>query len=151
LTVSNFSDAQFQSQARFFADTFSAHTRVYKYFFNHIPQVEYIKSQSILGVFHGAEIPYVFQYAPQLSPAELSLSKTMNAYWRSFATQGYPDETQSWRVYNASSLSARNSGGASFVIGGESSESILNDARDSSRMAFWLKYDAAAAAAAVST
>jgi carboxylesterase type B len=144
LSVSNFSDAQFQSQARFFADTISAHTRVYKYFFNHIPQVEYIKSQSILGVFHGAEIPYVFQYAPQLSPAELRLSKTMNAYWRSFTAQGYPDETHSWRIYNASSLSARN-------IGAELSESILNDARDSSRMAFWLKYDAAAAATAVST
>jgi len=67
--------------------------RVHVYYFAHTPaysaNYEHLDS---LGAFHGAEVPFVFGYQPELrTSAELSLSRTMGCYWRNFLHTADPN------------------------------------------------------------
>lgn len=44
------------------------------------------------GAFHGAEVPFVFGYPPEItSPAEHKLSRSMGCFWTNFAASGNPN------------------------------------------------------------
>ena len=66
---------------------------VYTYYFAHTPKysANYEHTASI-GAFHGAEVPFVFNDAFELTTdGERALSKAMGCYWRNFAHTADPN------------------------------------------------------------
>ncbi|KAJ3415286.1 hypothetical protein HDV05_005296 [Chytridiales sp. JEL 0842] len=84
-------DRGFQCPARTFADTYaSAGVNVYNYFFNKQPTVGKLALPQ-LGVFHFAEVLYVWNFWPVLlTPSERGLGRILVSYWTSFAATGVP-------------------------------------------------------------
>lgn len=65
----------------------------FQYFFTATPAFSLnYHNISQLGAFHGAEVPFAFGDAFELStPAERMLSETMGCFWRNFAWSGDPN------------------------------------------------------------
>ena len=62
---------------------------MYLYHFEHQPDVSQV--DRCLGVFHGAELPFVFYDKPILDAREHGLAKEMVNWWQSMATYGTPN------------------------------------------------------------
>jgi para-nitrobenzyl esterase len=71
---------------------------VYRYYFTHT----YSGLLSSFGAFHGAELPFVFNYLSQVAlqdipfpntptPGETALAQLIGGYWRTFAATGNPN------------------------------------------------------------
>ncbi|KAJ1568691.1 hypothetical protein HK405_015046 [Cladochytrium tenue] len=79
---SNLKLADFYSQLSTAVDSTDSLPKVYKYHFNHLPY-----PHSYLGVWHTAELPYVFHVASSyLYDEQYTLSQTIVGYWTAFAT-----------------------------------------------------------------
>eukprot|EP01059_Diplonema_ambulator_P033338 TRINITY_DN6911_c1_g1_i1.p1 TRINITY_DN6911_c1_g1~~TRINITY_DN6911_c1_g1_i1.p1 ORF type:complete len:741 (+),score=143.60 TRINITY_DN6911_c1_g1_i1:845-3067(+) len=68
-------------------------TQTFQYYFTHTPNYSMnYDSIPYLGAFHGAEVPFAFVDAWELTtPAELVLGKQMGCYWSNFAESGNPN------------------------------------------------------------
>ncbi|KAJ3193903.1 hypothetical protein HK101_003883 [Irineochytrium annulatum] len=83
-------DSIFDCQERLFADSSSA--PVYKYRFNRRPSFSILPTPERNGVYHAAELSFVFQFTPFLgTPAEQNLAAAMGRYWTTFAATGNPN------------------------------------------------------------
>ncbi|KAJ7510728.1 esterase 1, partial [Mycena galericulata] len=84
-----FGDLDFQSQRRIWTETAAnAGVPTYGYLFTQ-PQPNLPPA---LGVFHSAEIDYVYGAPNDTSPSSILLSRTMTDYWVSFATSLTPND-----------------------------------------------------------
>ena len=71
------------------------------FFFMHFPLT--LSSLRCLGVFHGAELPFVFYDKPVLDVREMGLAKEMVNWWQSMATNGTPNGPDApfvWPTYD---------------------------------------------------
>ncbi|KAJ3127983.1 hypothetical protein HK100_009430 [Physocladia obscura] len=66
-------------------------TLIYRARFNIIPQINASPSDKSLGVYHGAEIPYTWNYASLLTSSDMKASQALISAYSSFIATGIPD------------------------------------------------------------
>ncbi len=96
-------DFEFGCPARFLADIMVKNDKTFLYYFNHQPNTPLGKE---LGVFHGAEINYVFgnfEKSTQLNETDRQLNELLMNYWVNFAKTGNPnsDNLIHWSNYQS--------------------------------------------------
>jgi para-nitrobenzyl esterase len=82
--------AGFQETTRHTARGAAGSAPVYRYYYTHLSPDFW---SSILGVYHGSEIAYIFGHLPEeegYGPADIELSEQMMELWTSFARNGVP-------------------------------------------------------------
>jgi len=106
-------DATFLCNTRLAAASHSRHSDAYVYRFNHRSRCINFVNRSVPGVFHGCEVPYVFNNpsaeACRFDREEEALSRRMQEMWANMAkhltpiADGTPPESQRFPRYDADS------------------------------------------------
>ena len=76
-----------------------------KYLYHFVHQIDWITLFNLtndLGVFHGSELPFVFNKYEILAPKERALATKMVGWWNSLAGTGVPTAGGEWPPYTVS-------------------------------------------------
>ncbi|KAI8900233.1 Alpha/Beta hydrolase protein [Globomyces pollinis-pini] len=94
-----FADALFNCPQTSMAQVYSmAKVPVYKSLFNHIPLISRFNDTAVLGAYHGAELPFIWQATPVIAESEMGLSKRMLNDVLEFVKGNSPVE---WPIYSS--------------------------------------------------
>ncbi|KAJ3258379.1 hypothetical protein HK103_003667 [Boothiomyces macroporosus] len=93
-----FGDAIFNCPSTLFAEFYSkANITVYKSINRHVPKKPAYQNAGPLGVYHGSELPYVFQYSPLIDSTETAFARQFTDSIINFASGNAPQPN--WPAY----------------------------------------------------
>ncbi|KAJ3167212.1 hypothetical protein HK101_011814 [Irineochytrium annulatum] len=148
VSASIFQDAIFQCGVRLLADTLSlSGDKVYRYHFNHVPAVNLIGAPPMAGVYHAAELAFVFDKSSLLAPDEKPLAKAMSGAWVNFAVFGDPNGGTDvggvvWPAYVGDKTLVGGGGGKMIRFDSGSPGGIVTEVDNlrSAQCAYWNSY-----------